>query len=164
MSKWEKALKIIGAAVIVAAALWLSFMAGRWSAPDRPNPQPEPKVDTLYLRDTIVQNRPVYVKVTKLDSVLVPVTVRDTVTQSDTVLVWMNREQVEWRDSLCTVWASGVLPQVDSVAHYVTQTVIRVRVKEKTRWGLGVQAGVGTGKDGLTPYLGLGVSYNLLGW
>ena len=86
----------------------------------------------------------------------------------DTIYVVMAREQVEWVDSLCAVYASGINPQVDSVRHFVKETIINhyipvVEVK-KTRWGVGIQAGAGVGKGGLTPYVGVGVSYNLISW
>jgi hypothetical protein len=164
MSNAEKILKIAGAGAVVAAALWLSYKIGYWKGCTLPQPHVEPQRDTLYVRDTIVQNRPIYVTKVKLDSVLVPVT--DTVRLHDTTFVWLQREQVQWRDTLCTVYASGIQPQVDSVAHYVTERTIYVPVEhlKKTRWGLGVQVGAGAGKDGLTPYVGVGVSYNLLSW
>ena len=64
------------------------------------------------------------------------------------------------------VYASGVMPQVDSVIHQTQSLIItkEIPVIKKTRWRLGVQAGVGAGKGGLTPYVGIGVSYNILSW
>ena len=93
----------------------------------------------------------------------------DTVRMHDTTFVVLDRERVEWRDSLCTVWASGVRPSVDSVRHYVTERVITNTVtvpgpRKVTRWGVGVQAGYGVSDKGLTPYVGVGLSYNLLAW
>jgi hypothetical protein len=75
---------------------------------------------------------------------------------------------VTWEDSLSRVYASGVNPHIDSVIHFtkdliITKDIPVIQVK-KTRWGLRVQAGVGAGKDGLTPYLGVGVSWNILSW
>ena len=45
----------------------------------------------------------------------------------------------------------------------ITKEIPVIQVK-KTRWGLGIQAGYGASKDGLTPYIGVGVSYNVLSW
>lgn len=124
------------------------------------------KVDTLLVRDTIVRNTPVFVHRTRIDSVLVPAP--DTVRLQDTLYVYLERERLIWEDSLCTVWASGIRPQIDSVAHYVNERIITVKtervVKAPSRWGLGVQAGVGASGNGLTPYVGVGISYNLLSW
>ena len=84
----------------------------------------------------------------------------------DTLYVYLEREQIRWEDTLAVVYASGVMPQVDSVIHHINQLTItkEIPVIKKNSWGLGVQAGVGAGKGGLSPYVGVGVSYNLLSW
>jgi hypothetical protein len=166
MSDAGKVLKIIGAVAVFAAALWLSFQAGRLCRIPSPQTNAEPKTDTLYIRDTFVRYTPVYVTRRVVDSVIVPVTVRDTVVGRDTIYVKLERQQVEWRDSLCTVYASGIRPSVDSVAHYVAERIVTVPVEVRRRdhWGLGLQAGAGFGKGGVTPYVGVGVSWNLLSW
>lgn len=124
------------------------------------------KVDTLYVFDTIVSVEPIYVAKRVIDSVLVPVT--DTLRMRDTLYVYLEREQVEWKDSLSVVYASGIQTKVDSVKHFIKDRYITIEtaipVKEKTRWGVGVQAGYGVGKGGLTPYVGIGLSYDLFRW
>lgn len=126
----------------------------------------ETKVDTLYVRDTIVAEKPLFVEKVKLKSVLVPVT--DTLMLHDTLFVFLDREQVIWRDSLAEVYASGINPQVDSVKHFVCDKIVTIEktvpVKVKSKWGIGIQGGIGAGKEGLTPYVGVGISYNLLSW
>ena len=63
---------------------------------------------------------------------------------------------------------SGWHPSLDEISVYpLTEVITRtevVRVKEKARWGLGLTAGYGAGNGGLTPYVGAGVTYNLLSW
>ena len=126
----------------------------------------ETKVDTLVIRDTIVQIEPLFVekKVVKIDTLAMT----DTLTLRDTLFVFLEREQIRWEDSLAVVYASGVNPQVDSVIHYTNDRIITIEtvktIKEKTRWGLGIQAGVGVGVKGVSPYVGVGVNYNLLSW
>lgn len=124
------------------------------------------RVDTLVIHDTLVSYKPIYVTREKVDSVLVPIA--DTVMMHDTIFVYLERERVTWRDSLCEVYASGIRVQVDSVTHFTEATIVTremtVPVKVKTRWGLGISAGYGVGKDGLTPYVGVGISYNILSW
>lgn len=128
------------------------------------------KTDTLRVTDTITLSKPIFVNKIKRDSVLVPVT--DTIKVNDTIYVSLQRESIEWRDSLSSVYASGVMVNVDSVRHYVTTTYIdrevRIPVVKRTHWGLGVQvgygAGVAQGKVVGVPYVGVGVSYNLLSW
>lgn len=124
------------------------------------------KVDTLVIHDTLTSYEPVFIERQKLDSVLVPVL--DTMMIHDTTFVFLEREKVTWRDSLCEVYASGIMASVDSVRHFQEYKYItietQVPVKVRSHWGLGVQAGMGAGKNGLTPYVGVGISYNLLSW
>ena len=154
------------AAILLAAALLIGggYLLGRRNAPAPPQPHEVLRVDTLTVRDTIKQIRPVYEVRKVVERVAVPVT--DTVRLHDTTFIYLEREQVEWRDSLATVWASGIQPRIDSVrhysaTHYITREVA-VPVPVSRRWGIGVQAGYGAGKDGLTPYVGVGISYNLV--
>lgn len=150
--------------ILIAAAFAGGFALARRCSPNPPHGPISPKVDTLIVRDTFVQTTPIYVTKRVVEKVLVPVT--DTLHLHDTTYVQLDREQVEWSDSLATVWASGILPQVDSVRHYTSTVYITkevpVEVKVRPRWSLGVTAGYGAGKDGLTPFVGAGITYNVL--
>lgn len=150
----------------IAVAILISFFAGRRWGRNSPVGQLEPKVDTLVVRDTIKVAEPVDVTKRVVDSVAYPVT--DTIRMRDTLYVLLEREQIRWEDSLAVVYASGVRPQVDSVIHFtrdliITKEIPVIQVK-RTRWGIGVQAGVTGSKTGVMPYVGVGVSYNLLSW
>ena len=145
--------------VIVLVSLALGFMVGRGCVKTPPCGAPEVRVDTLTVRDTIVAYKPVLAVRRVVDTMKVPVPVRDT----DTVFVQLPREQLEWTDSLATVWVSGYRPAVDSVQHYTATQIITVTERMPApRWAFGIQAGVGAGRAGLTPYVGVGVTYNLL--
>ena len=145
--------------VIVLVSLALGFMVGRGCVKTPPCGPPEVRVDTLTVRDTIVAYKPIVTVRRVVDTMEVPVPVRDT----DTVFVQLPREQLEWTDSLATVWVSGYRPAVDSVRHYTATQIITVTERTPApRWALGIQAGVGAGRTGLTPYVGVGVTYNLL--
>ena len=151
---------------VVATAILIGFILGRTTRRKGPGEPISPKVDTLVILDTIKVTEPKYITKRVVDSVLIPVT--DTIKMRDTLYVFLEREQVTWEDSLARVYASGIRPQVDSVIHFTQEMVITkeipvIKVK-KTRWGIGVQVGGGMGKDGLTPYVGVGVSYNILAW
>lgn len=162
MNRYEKVMTILCVILLVMdiGVLWQNH---RQKTPVEP---PEIKVDTLVIRDTIMQYKPIFVDKIKVDSVLIPV--KDTIVIRDSVYIYMDREKITWRDSLCEVYASGIMPQVDSVRHlqeykYITIET-QVPVKVKSHWGLGINAGYGVGKGGLTPYIGIGVSYNILSW
>jgi opacity protein-like surface antigen len=158
---------LLALALGLAAAFLAGFLgARRIYAGKEPQTVVKTETDTLYLRDTITVSTPIIRYVTRVS--VDTFRVADTVRLRDTLFVALDREQVEWRDSLATVWASGVRPRVDSVRHYVTERVVTntvtVTKTRKTRWGVGVQAGYGVSDEGLTPYIGAGVTYNLLAW
>lgn len=155
---------------VIFLALILSFVAGQRDALNQLILPQEPKVDTLFIRDTIMSNDPVYITKTKIDSIPYPVPVRDTLWKTDTV--WLQKEQVMWQDSLSRVYASGVYVEIDSVLHFVSTNIITkerdVMIKVKPKWSIGVHAGYGAfaknGQIATSPYIGVGVSYNILSW
>lgn len=166
MKGWQYILTGVG----IAVAVLIGFLIGHKYPQKSPVESIKEKVDTLLIFDTITLTKPVFVEKIKLDSVLIPVT--DTLWLHDTLYVYLEREQIQWQDSLCRVYASGINPQVDSVTHFVQETIVNreisVPVKVKSRWGLGIQVGYGAGINGkqvyLTPYVGVGISYNILSW
>ena len=166
MKGWQYILTGVG----IAVAVLIGFLIGQKHPQKLPVKPIKEKVDTLLIFDTITLTKPVFVEKIQLDSVYMPVT--DTLWKHDTLYVYLEREQLQWQDSLCRVYASGINPQVDSVTHFVQETIITreisVPVKVKSRWGLGIQVGYGAGVNGkqvyLTPYVGVGISYNILSW
>lgn len=162
----KKSTFLVNALLILVCVFLFGFIIGQKHPQKSPVEPIKTKVDTLVIRDTIMSYKPIYVDRVKLDSVLVPVL--DTMMIHDTTFVYLEREKVTWRDSLCEVYASGIMTSVDSVRHFQEDKYItiekQVPVKIKTHWGLGVNAGYGVGKGGLTPYVGVGISYNLLSW
>ena len=162
----KKYLCLLVALNLIAAAFITSSLLGYRKGRQGQEVTIETKVDTLVIRDTIKQIEPLFVerKVVKIDTLAV----RDTLTLRDTLYVFLEREQIRWEDSLAVVYASGVNPQVDSVIHYTNDRIITIEtvktIKEKSRWGVGIQAGVGVGTKGVSPYVGIGVNYNILSW
>ena len=148
----------------LAFAALLGFIIGRRCPQKLPVEPIKVKVDTMVIRDTIKVTEPIYVTKRVVDSIPYPVT--DTLRLRDTLYVILEREQIRWEDSLAVVYASGVMPQVDSVIHHTENLIItkEIPVIKKTRWGLGVHAGYGISNQGLTPYVGVGVSYNIISW
>lgn len=85
------------------------------------------KTDTLTVRDTIIERRPVYVTQTKTDTMLV--TVRDTTVIHDTTYIVLDREQRHYRGDRYDAWVSGCRPALDSIyvypeTRYVTREII----------------------------------------
>ena len=146
------------------------FYAGRNWAIKRDISGYAERVDTLVVRDTIVQEKPVYRTISQVRTEYVPVC--DTIRIQDTLFVPVPIETKVYEDSLYRAEVSGDRASLDRLEIYqqeriITQT-IPVQVKERKRWGIGVQAGYGVstpnGKPVLSPYIGIGVSYDLIRW
>lgn len=83
----------------------------------------------------------------------------------DSVEVQLPIEQKRYADSTYTAWVSGYHPTLDSIFVYPRHEVMTItntiRQKPK-RWGVGLNVGYGiTQKNGMQPYIGIGVQYNL---
>ena len=129
------------------------------------------KVDTLFVYDTIFVEKPVIKKVEIIDTLLLPVPITDTLMLHDTVLVHLPIEQRQYSDPRYTAWVSGYRPQLDSIHIYQQTQYITKEIKTVTksnRWGIGLQAGYGVSFSNkqikATPYIGIGISYNILTW
>lgn len=153
--------------VTLAVTFILGLSVGFGLRGRRPARVPDPivKTDTIYLRDTIKIDRPVPRIVKIVDTMLIPVI--DTVHTRDSIFISIPREEKVYEDSTYRAVVSGYKPSLDSISVFRATEVITitetVRVPEKKRWGLGIQVG-GTylPKVGPTPYVGVGISYNLL--
>lgn len=125
--------------------------------------------DTLYIRDTIRIEKPVPKFIKRIDTLLVQT--KDTIRLNDTLYLALPREQKTYREKNYQAWISGYRPELDSIHIFRnTQQIITsttIQNKQKTRrWGIGIQAGYGLTKHQNiikpTPYIGIGLSYNLL--
>ena len=88
----------------------------------------------------------------------------------DTAFVQLPREQVEYRDTSYRAVVSGFRPRLEELEIYQRERVVTIQtekmvtVPDRRRWGVGVQAGYGITPAGFQPYLGVGVSFDLLSW
>lgn len=146
------------------------FYAGRNWAIKRDISGYAERVDTLVVRDTIVQEKPVYRTISQVRTEYVPVC--DTIRIQDTLFVPVPIETKVYEDSLYRAEVSGYRASLDRLEIYQQERIITqtetIFVKERKRWGIGVQAGYGVstpnGKPVLSPYIGIGVSYDLIRW
>lgn len=122
--------------------------------------------DTIRLSDTVEMPVPVEVRV--VDTMLVAVT--DTVTVGDTVYLSLPREVKVYGDSTYTAQVSGYRPALDWIEIYPQREVVtrNIFVYSRKRWGIGLQAGYGAyinaGQVRFAPYVGVGISYDILRW
>lgn len=172
---------LIGMGIVVA--ILIGFLVDRRCPRNAPGETPTSKVDTLLIRDTnsfaepktepsaqVVTKEipiPVYlVDSTKIDSLLNECARLERI--GDSLQLVLLRVQRHYCDSTFDAWVSGVDPCLDSIKTYQTTRIITKEIPiiqvKKTRWGIGIQAGATADKDGVTPYVGVGVSYNILSW
>lgn len=73
--------------------------------------------------------------------------------------------QKVYEDSNYTAYVSGYDPRLDSLIFRMPKEVVTIKEYQKPkRWGIGIHAGYGMtikGTPQFTPYIGIGISYNL---
>lgn len=121
--------------------------------------------DTLVLTDTIIKFQPKPYKVTIIDTIYLPQKPQQPQKpQIDTLI----RQEVTYKDSTYTAVVGGIEPYLKSIEIYPKTIYVNnnttTTIKVRSRFGLGVQAGYGYGRNGLQPYVGVGVQYNLIQW
>lgn len=152
--------------LFILIALANAFLIGRRVGKQGQEETIITQVDTLVIRDTIRINEPVIVERRVVDTMTIEVP--DYLVVHDTAYVNLPREEVEYRDSSYRAIISGFLPRLEEIEIYRQDRVVTIEttrtIKERSHWGLGVQAGAGISTQGLVPYVGIGVSYNILTW
>lgn len=78
----------------------------------------------------------------------------------DTIYVPVPITQKEYATPDYRAWVSGYNAALDSIDVF-PKTVYVTRKTPARRWGLGVSAGYGAGRSGLSPYIGIGVYYRI---
>ena len=160
--------------IVVLLALLIGFAGGRLGC-SRSSP---PENDTIIFRDTIVDTitykQPIPVDSVVLRYVPVKLPVADTVfTQGsdiikvDSVYVEVPIQQKEYKDSTYHAWVSGFNVSLDSIDIFERTVKIAQHIREPPkRWGLGLHVGAGYYGSGnkIGPYIGIGISYNILTW
>lgn len=152
------------AALLTAGCIFAAFAFGVNYGEKRAECNYKPRVIVEYRRDTITRVKPVYIASTpeiRIDTLILR--------ERDTIAVPVPIERRVYADSNYRAVVSGWHPSLDSISVYPETRVItieRERVeKERSRWGLGIQAGAGLSANGAAvPYVGVGVQYNLFSW
>ena len=151
-------------ALIASAIILGSFILGRVTKPaqtvhilQRDTLPPIIRIDTV--RDTLLV--PKYVQVKHFD------TIRDTVDGNPIYIPVPISSYLFTDDSTYRIEMEGYNVKANSIEIYprtITQPVLeRVSVPTKQkRWGIGVSAGAALTPQGIRPYLGVGVHYQLI--
>lgn len=121
------------------------------------------KTDTVILRDTIRDSIPYPIYETVIQEVpeLFPVYITlagDTVREP--VIVPIRITQKEYQTDDYHAWVSGYNPSLDSIDIF-RKTMYITKQQSPRRWGIGITAGYGIGRYGLSPYIGVGGFYRI---
>lgn len=154
-------------------------------------PPTEPKIVVETVHDTITDYRPTLINASKpLANVTAKLAIadrrRDTLPEKaerpvvideqpeadeetaeppDSVEVIIPITQKTFAGANYRAYVSGYNQNLDSISIFTERQIITQHTAVKTtpkRWGLGVTAGYGYTPQGFQPYIGIGVSYNLI--
>ena len=132
-----------------------------------------PTERTESVKTDTIQSPPVVVTRTKVDTLFI--------LSPQPCIAWLSGDTIEvdgcrhakeakmyTDDSTYTAWISGVRPSLDSIrtyrrTQYVDRYIYRdvIHQAKSKRWGIGLSAGYGIGKHGLSPVLAVTVNWNL---
>lgn len=155
--------------ILIIALLAGAFAAGILTGRGRKTPDIVEIRDTLTFHDTVFIDRPVPVYVTQIRTDTVRLALVDsshtTLTRdSATVAVPITRKV--YQDSTYRCIISGYEPELESLTFYPATKIVTVRETKtqyrNSRISLGVQAGYGVFGKEFSPYIGVGISYNIV--
>lgn len=133
-------------ALIIILLSWIIYAKIRWQEPIE-TPQQEIIIDTVYLKDTVFVRH---------DNFIIKHT---TDTLSDTIKIPIYKHHFD--TVIKEVHVGGILEGWHSSLDSLTiELPPLVPLKDTRKFGVGVQLGVGFNGE-LTPYVGVGISYNL---
>lgn len=149
--------------ILIVAAAIIGFIAGSFI----PHRSDTVTVDRDTVRivkiDTIKIEKPVTKVAYVTNTIRVPV--RDTIRIHDTVYMQLPKVVKVYSDSTYKAQISGFHPELDWIEVYPrleTEVVTATRNERKKHFSISVNAGYGLCRDGLSPYFGLGIGYNIV--
>ncbi len=153
------------------AAYMLIFMLGAaaglmWRSRPDLTPRPQPSIDTLrIIAPTAVDSAVVRTVTAKLAvsrrqkaAAAIPPTQPSAPEPVDSVEAEMPIVSKEYGDSTYRAWVSGYMPALDSIRIYQRMPP----APKPRRWHLGVSAGVAATGRGVSPYVGIGITYSFI--
>lgn len=118
------------------------------------------RIDTLH--DTIPM--PTTVFLTRVDTVRLTDTVNNIKIDTVDKIVYVPIERKEYKTDEYYIIIEGYKPSLMLAETYNKTTFQTKLVKTHPRWGIGLQVGGGTDFKRFTPYIGIGVQYNIFTW
>lgn len=145
--------------VIVVCAIWFCFGYRAAVVFNKSNTPGVSTIDTTVIHDTIEVPKPYPVK-TYLTGEIIHDTLPGT-HDSVPVVVDIPITAKIYQDSNYRAVVSGYRPSLDSLQIYRKTIIITKPYKVQPRWSVGLTGGYGATKDGLSPFVGIGITYNL---
>ena len=168
---------LTAALAVLSLALTAALIISRHTSKRQQPPEVHTVTDTLIIRDTVHIALPSPQTTDTVGTVTIPVPVppgrhtgtiaTDTLRITDTIYITGPHYEA---------WISGHRPRLDSLrirtetlrlttATTVTHTATTARQPKPERWGIGIHLGYGmtiAPQPQLRPYIGIGISYNLI--
>lgn len=119
----------------------------------------EKRIDTIYLDRKVIEKEIVYKEKYRdelkeeLKKILIPDTCKEIVRNYE--------HQLANCDSIVSL-KDKIIIKTDSVIVYKDKIIDRLVVPKSKPWGVGVQVGATTNFKEVKPYIGIGISYNLI--
>ena len=124
--------------------------------------------EVITITDTIIKFQPKPYKVTIIDTIYLPQQPQQPQQPHQPQYDTLIRQEITYKDSTYTAVVGGIEPYLKSIEIYPKTIYVNnnttTTIKVRSRFGLGVQAGYGYGRNGLQPYVGVGVQYNFMQW
>ena len=170
----KKAVIILALLLAISAALNIIYIRARVSggADGQTRPDTVRLVDTLrYVspaptRDTIIR----YVRVRLPSTPPAPVnpgnsaeSAEKAAADTDTAAVIIPITSRTYSTPEFTATVSGYHPSLDSITIHAPRTIITNKppAAKSKPWGIGIAAGIGAGRGGITPFIGITLQYSL---
>ena len=177
----KKAVIILALLLAISAALNIIYIRARVSggADGQARPDTVRLVDTLRydspapVRDTIIK----YVRVRlpstppAPDNPVSPInpgnsaeSAEEAAAASDTAAVIIPITSRTYSTPEFTATVSGYQPSLDSITIHAPRTIITNNppAAKSKPWGIGIAAGIGAGRGGITPFIGITLQYSLI--
>lgn len=145
-----------GHVILLLLGLVASFIAGYHVR--KVSSMMTPRQDTVIIVDTLRDTVPVPIREIVTKYIQVP---------GDTIVKYMKGDTVflpvmqkEYATPNYRAWVSGYNAALDSIDVFPKTVYVTKKIPAR-RWGLGVSAGYGAGRSGLSPYIGFGIYYRI---
>ena len=175
----KKAVIILALLLAISAALNIIYIRARVSGGTDGQARP----DTVRLVDTLRYVSPAPVSDTIIRYVRVPVelprtdnpgsqvnpgnsaeSAEEAAAASDTAAVIIPITSRTYSTPEFTATVSGYLPSLDSITIHAPRTIITNNppAAKSKPWGIGIAAGIGAWRGGITPFIGITLQYSLI--